>query len=64
VIRYGIAPYSTTGLVSTASPLEKENDGPCRNRKTSTLITTNVRVTAGKRSEGMLSRSGIKAREA
>ena len=64
VIRYGIAPYSTTVFVSTLSPPDNENDGPWRNRNTSTLITMNVSVTTGKRSEGMLSRRGIKVREA
>ena len=64
VIRYGIAPYSTTVLVSTLSPLDNENDGPWRNRNTSTLIAMNTSVTTGKRSVGMLSRSGIKGPEA
>ena len=64
MIRYGIAPYSTTGFVSTLSPAENENDGPWKNRNTSTLIAMNASVTTGKRSVGMLSRSGIKVREA
>jgi hypothetical protein len=63
VIRYGIAPNSTIGFESTSWPLENENDGPWRKRKTKKLIRMITSVTTGKRSVGRLSRRGIKARK-
>ena len=59
-----MAPYSTTGFVSTLSPADSENDGPWKSRNTITLITMNVSVTAGKLSLLMLSRRGIKGPQA
>jgi hypothetical protein len=63
VIRYGIAPNSTMGFDSTSWPLDSENDGPWRKRKTKKLIAMIATVTTGNRSLGMLSRSGIKGPE-
>src|SRR6185503_7503136 len=55
-----MAPYSITVVWSTLSPTDSENDGPCRNRNTNTLIAMIASVTTAKRSVGMLSRRGIK----